>query len=171
MIGDPLLFIQSYLNGNEADLKFKLAIVAFMWGIVTIAMLIDLRSGLRKAKERGEISTSYGYRETVKKANLYYALMTFAFLADCIGTFFYPLPFMTLVASLSLVFIEGKSVLEKAHEKDKRKIIASTKEIVSLIKDRDFINTLGQLSDSVEREKERQHLDKEREEKLKDKDK
>lgn len=153
--GSLIMFIQSYLIGDIVSLRTKLAIVILMWLIVTIAMLIDLRSGVKKAKERGEISTSYGYRETVKKANLYYSLMAFAFLVDCIGTFFYPLPIVTFIASFSLVLIEAKSVLEKAHEKDKRKIISTAKDVINILKDKDFIGAVNQISEVVDNREEK----------------
>lgn len=132
-----LLFIQSYLNDDDASLKFKLAIVGFMWAIVTIAMTVDLLSGYNKAKQREEARTSYGLRRTVQKAVLYFALMLFAFLFDCIGTFFYSLPFVTLVSSAFLVFIEGKSILEKAHDKDKRRINGNINDVAIFLENKD----------------------------------
>ncbi len=132
-----LLFIQSYLKDDYQSLEFKLAIVAIMWGIVTIAMALDLLSGYRKAKDRGEARTSYGLRRTVTKSVLYYALMLFAFLFDCIGTFFYPLPYITLIAAGFLIFIEGKSILEKAHDKDKRKLNKSLEELSIILDNKD----------------------------------
>lgn len=132
-----VLFIQAFLNGDTHALKFKLAIVGFMWAIVTLAMVIDLLSGYQKAKERGEARTSYGLRRTVQKAVLYYALMLFAFMFDCIGTFFYPLPFVTLIASGFLVLIEGKSIFEKAHDKDRRRINGNMKDVAIFLENKD----------------------------------
>lgn len=132
-----LLFIQAYLNNDDASLKFKFAIVGFMWAIVTVAMIVDLLSGYNKAKQRGEARTSYGLRRTVQKAVLYFALMLFAFLFDCIGTFFYSLPFVTLVSSAFLVFIEGKSILEKAHDKDKRRINGNMSDVAIFLENKD----------------------------------
>lgn len=132
-----LLFIQSYLKHDYQSLEFKLAIVVIMWLIVSVAMALDLASGYKKAKERGEARTSYGLRRTVTKAVLYYALMLFAFMFDCIGTFFYPLPYITLIAAAFLVFIEGKSILEKAHDKDKRKLNKSLEELSVILDNKD----------------------------------
>lgn len=132
-----LIFIQSFLNEDYHSLKFKLAIVGIMWLIVTIVMALDLISGYRKAKERGEARTSYGLRRTVTKAVLYYALMLFAFMFDCIGTFFYPLPYVTFIAAAFLIFIEGRSILEKAHDKDKRKLNKSLEELSIILDNRD----------------------------------
>jgi len=134
---DMLLFIQSLLNGDYQAFETKLAIVAIMWFMVTVSMALDLISGYRKAKERGEARTSYGLRRTVTKAVLYYALMLFAFMFDCIGTFFYPLPYVTFIAAAFLIFIEGRSILEKAHDKDKRKLNKSLEELSIILDNRD----------------------------------
>lgn len=76
--------------------------------------------------------TSYGFKQTVNKVVLYYAFMLFALMFDCIGMFFYPLPIVTFVAAAFLIFIEGKSVFEKAHDKDKRKFVRSVEELAIL---------------------------------------
>ena len=132
-----ILFIQSLLSGEYHSLKFKSMIVIIMWLFVTLAMVIDLVSGYRKAKERGEARTSYGLRRTVTKAVLYYALLLFAFMFDCIGTFFYPLPYVTFLVTAFLIFIEGKSILEKAHDKDKRKLNRSLDDLSVMLENKD----------------------------------
>lgn len=124
-----LLFLESLLNQDYGTFKMKLAIVGVMWLFVAVAVVLDLISGWRKARERGEARTSYGLRRTVTKTVLYYAMMLFAFMLDCIGTFFYPLPYVTFIASAFLIFIEGKSILEKAHDKDKRKFAKNLQEL------------------------------------------
>ena len=129
--------IKHLLEGDYSHLRFTLAIVICMWILVTLAFSIDLIAGYRKAKERGEARTSFGLRRTVQKAVLYYTFMLFAFMLDCIGTFFYPLPVITLIASTFLIFIEGKSVLEKAHDKDRRKINDSLDDLSILLENKD----------------------------------
>ncbi|MBD8388206.1 phage holin family protein [Dysgonomonas sp. BGC7] len=132
-----LLIIESLLSGDFASLRFHLAIVAIMWLIVAIAIILDLASGWRKAKERNEARTSYGLRRTVTKTVLYYAMMLFAFMFDCIGMFFYPQPYVTLIAAAFLIFIEGKSILEKAHEKDRYKLNENLKSFGHILENRD----------------------------------
>lgn len=132
-----LLFIESLLTGDFATLRLKLAIVGIMWLLVTLAIIIDLISGWHKAKERGEARTSYGLRRTVSKTVLYYALMLFAFMFDCIGTFFYPQPYITLIAAAFLIFIECKSILEKAHDKDKWKMNKSLEDLNIILDNKD----------------------------------
>lgn len=132
-----LLFIESLLSENYGELKIKLAIVGIMWLFVAVAIVLDLASGWRKARERGEARTSYGLRRTVTKTVMYYAMMLFAFMFDGIGMFFYPLPYVTLIASAFLIFIEGKSILEKAHDKDKRKLSENLHQLGVLLDNKD----------------------------------
>lgn len=129
--------IKHFLDGNYQELQTVLAIIGIMWLLVALAIVIDLVSGVRKAKERGEMRTSYGFKQTVNKTVMYYAFMLFAFMFDCIGMFFYPLPVVTFIASFFLIFIECKSVFEKAHDKDKRKFNKSVQELSILLDNKD----------------------------------
>lgn len=153
------LFIQSFLESDYTDLRFQLAIVLIMWLFVTIAMSADLLSGWRKAKERGEVRSSYGLRRTVNKAVMYYALMLFAFMFDCIGMFFYPLPYITLIAAAFLIFIEGKSIFEKANEKDRRRFNESMNTLATILDNRkDLIDGVVEiLKQKMEKEKENEN--------------
>lgn len=150
-----LLLIQSYLNEDYTSLKFKLLIVAIMWGLVTVSMVIDLISGWSKAKQRGEERTSYGLRRTVTKSVMYYGLLFFAFMFDCIGTFFYPLPYVSMIAAGFLIFIEGKSVLEKANDKDKRKLNKSLEELSIILDNKeDLIKGVAEImKNQIEKQK------------------
>jgi len=151
-----LLIIESYLNQDFAEVRFRLAIVGIMWLFVAIAITLDLISGWRKAKERSEARTSYGLRRTVTKTVLYYAMMLFAFMFDCIGMFFYAQPYVTFVAAGFLIFIEAKSILEKAHDKDRRKIGNSLKELSQIFDNRDdLLKGLFQLVKQLSQEKEK----------------
>lgn len=151
-----LLFIQSFLEENYMALRLKLAIVLIMWLFITVAMCVDLFFGWRKAKERGEMRTSYGLRRTVNKAVMYYALMLFAFMFDCIGTFFYPYPYITMIAAGFLIFIEGKSIFEKANDKDKRRFNQNLNALAAILNNRDdILNGVTELiKNQIEEEKE-----------------
>lgn len=131
--------VEAFLTEDYNALRMKLAIIAIMWLLVALAITLDLVSGWRKAKERGEARTSYGLRRTVTKTVLYYALMIFAFMFDCIGMFFYDQPCVTLVAAAFLIFIEAKSIFEKAHDKDKRKLNKSLEDLSLLLEHKDDI--------------------------------
>lgn len=145
-MNQQLLIIQTLLMGNYETARIDAAIIGVMWLLVAIAIVIDLLSGVRKARERGEMRTSYGFKQTVNKVVLYYAFMLFALMFDCIGMFFYPLPIVTFICAAFLIFIEGKSVFEKAHDKDKRKFTKSVEELAILLENReDLIKGLSEL--------------------------
>ncbi len=145
-MNQQFLIIQTLLTGDYQTARIDAAIIGIMWLLVAIAIVIDLFSGVRKARERGEMRTSYGFKQTVNKVVLYYAFMLFALMFDCIGMFFYPLPVVTFVCAAFLIFIEGKSVFEKAHDKDKRKFTKSVEELVILLENReDLIKGLSEL--------------------------
>ncbi len=125
-----------------------------MWLFVAIAIALDLVSGWRKAKERCEARTSYGLRRTVTKTVLYYAMMLFAFMFDCIGMFFYTQPYVTFIAAGFLIFIEAKSILEKAHDKDRRKISSNLKDLSVMLDNKDdLIKGLSELVKRLTQEK------------------
>lgn len=112
------IFIQSFLAKDYATLEIKLKLVMIMWLVVLFAIIIDLIAGICKARKLGEARTSQGFKRTVNKLCQYYGLLCFAFMFDCIGTFFYSLPYVTFIAAAFLIFIEAKSVFEKAEDKD-----------------------------------------------------
>lgn len=132
-----LLIIQEFLEGKEDVLKYELAIIGIMWGLSLAAMSLDLAFGWRKAKKRGEARTSYGLRRTVTKGVQYFALLFFMFMFDCIIGFFTLLPVATFFGTLFILFVESKSVFEKAHDKDKRRMSKSLEELVTLLENRD----------------------------------
>ncbi|MFV0419331.1 MAG: phage holin family protein [Dysgonomonas sp.] len=129
--------IEAFLTEDFDTLRLKLAIVGFMWLLVAIAISLDLISGWRKAKIRNEARTSFGLRRTVTKFVLYYALMLFAFMFDCIGMFFFSDPYVTLIGAAFLIFIEGKSILERAHDKEKRRINRHLEDLSILLENKD----------------------------------
>lgn len=131
------LFINSFISKDYAALYSKLELVLITWLIVLIAIIIDLFAGLRKASQLGELHTSEGFKRTVTKVTQYYGLMCFALMFDILSSLVFPLPYFTMLASFFLVFIEGKSVFEKAHEKDRRKAHESIKDLIALIENKD----------------------------------
>lgn len=133
------LFINSFLNKDYDILFQKLQFVLILWVIVLAAIIIDLVSGLYKAKQLGEIHTSFGFRRTVSKAIQYYGLMGFALMFDILASLFLSLPYFSFACCVFLAFIEAKSVFEKAGEKDRRRMYESFKDLLSLIENKDNI--------------------------------
>ena len=56
---------------------------------------------------------------------------------DVLSSLVLPLSYFSMLASFFLVFIEAKSVFEKAQDKDRRKINESIKDLVILIENKD----------------------------------
>ena len=110
-----------------------LAIAGTCIGFVIIAMAIDLISGVYKAKQRGEVRTSYGLSRTVSKFILYCGSAIIAAMIDLMIHYshlmilmkFAPLvgvPVVTCLLSVFLCIIEIKSIREKADEKTNKDV-------------------------------------------------
>lgn len=113
----------------------ELFVVAWMlFGIYMLVLLLigaDLWAGVRKAKQRGEVRSSYGYKRTIDKIARYYNALLALTVVDAmqmIGiwyldsyyTFHIPIfPLVTLIGAIGIGCIEIKSIYEKADEKIK----------------------------------------------------
>lgn len=123
------------------DLLIVLGVIFVLYICVLFFVIVDLISGVRKAKERGELRTSTGYKRTVDKLARYYtslicltvmdiAQMMFVWLLDTHYGFNIPLlPIVTGFGAIGLMAIEFKSIREKADEKGQK----NTQEIVKLV--------------------------------------
>ena len=98
---------------------------------VFIMILADLWSGVRKAKLRGEVRSSYMYKKTIDKIARYYNALIALTVIDAMqmGGVWYldgyygwsiPIfPIVTLLGALGVSLVELKSIYEKADEKVK----------------------------------------------------
>jgi hypothetical protein len=101
--------------------------------LVFLAMAIDLMAGLRKAKKRGEIRSSWGLKRTLDKFVNYEGAMLIASMADVMVFFCHVweivglkmlqgVPVLSCVLAVFLLLVEFISVREKADEKTKTEI-------------------------------------------------
>ncbi len=151
------LFINSFLNKDYQSLAIKLELVMIIWVLVLIAIAIDLISGLRKASQLGELHTSYGFRRTVSKMVQYYCLMFFAFMFDVLSSPVLPVPYFSILAGFFLIFIEAKSVLEKAQDKHRRKMKESIQDLIVLIENKDdLVKGVVEILKNSENKKEKE---------------
>lgn len=110
---------------------------------VLLAIIADLFSGLRKARQRGERCTSSGLRRTVDKICRYYVALFSMTVIDVMliaslrylqsdGVSLIPVfPYFSSLGAVSLVLIEIKSILEHSDEKgDLRRTLASLIDIL-----------------------------------------
>lgn len=101
-------------------IAIRAIIVLVCWLFMIISVLIDFWSGVSTAKAIGEPLHSKGFRRTISKTAEYIRVMIFAAMFDAIGICFVPsyiLPFATIVGTLSIMLIEGKSVIENSRRK------------------------------------------------------
>jgi hypothetical protein len=114
----------------DIDQLGVVAIILFVeYVLVLLAVFADLWSGVRKARQRGEARTSYGFKRTVDKLCRYLNLMiilTILDLMQIVGIWYidhyygYSMPVfpaVTLIGALCIGAIEMKSIWEKADDK------------------------------------------------------
>jgi hypothetical protein len=139
--------------------------------LVLLAILADLWSGVRKAKQNGIVRSSYGFKRTVDKIARYYNMLFALTVVDAmqmtavwyLATYYdYRLPmfpFITLVGAIGLALIEIKSIYEKASDKVKiqnisdlaGKVIANKDDIREVVKD--VVDYMNKSDDSKDGQK------------------
>ncbi len=92
-------------------------IIAICMGAMTVAMFIDLVSGVRKAIENGEATTSTGFRKTCDKARKYFSPFLIAVCVDIIACIVTPIPIFCMIWAAYVCFCEFTSVREKSWQK------------------------------------------------------
>lgn len=99
--------------------------------IVFVAMMIDLASGLYKAKQRGEIRSSWGLKRTISKFIAYEGSMMLAAGVDLLIYFsrlfelfhlhiIVGIPVVTCIIGIFLLVVEFMSIRERADKKTKK---------------------------------------------------
>ena len=141
------------------DMGNMLMVVLIAMIIVVLAMTVDLVSGLIKAKQRGEIRSSYGLKRTLNKFVLYEGGMLIAAGIDLLIHLshllqLFPLkaiegvPVITLVVGIYLLIVEALSVREKADQKV-RDDMRKAKELLEKVITKEDIADI--LSEVIER--------------------
>lgn len=123
-----------------------MAIVSFYF--ITLCLIFaDLWSGVRKAKERGEMRTSEAYKRTVDKINKYFNLLIALTLSDGMQIFvvyflyreynydIVMFPWFTLLGCAYTAFIEIKSISEPANVKERKQQQDFKRIILAILKD------------------------------------
>lgn len=108
---------------NIDDLMFfiavRICIVLVCWLFMIFACLVDFWSGITTAKALGEKLMSHGFRRTIIKVGDYIRILLFALMFDMLGSFlsFYKIPFATILCTIAIMLIEGRSVIENSRRK------------------------------------------------------
>ena len=127
---------------------------------VMLAMLIDLISGLYKAKLRGELRTSYGLSRSVSKFILYGGSVMIALMVDIMVHYsrlfvlmkllpIVGVPVITCLVSVFLCVIEFISIREKAEDKVRKRMDKTLGAIIELIGRERLRDILAEKVDST----------------------
>ena len=118
------------------------------YAAVICAVVIDLRSGVIRARREGRRRTSRGYRQTVEKLSRYLVTLlalsavdaliagTAMLLVSTMGWNLPVMPLFTTLGALALCFIEGKSVVENTQRRADFTDAASS--VADLLTDREL---------------------------------
>lgn len=103
-----------HLNVTQ-DLGHGLTLIFLCFVVIFVAVCIDFSAGYKAAKVCKEPIKSRLLRRTVSKVTDYYHFLIVGVLVDILGLAFpwYSIPFAAVIVSISVVLIEGWSVIEK----------------------------------------------------------
>ena len=101
------------------ELHSKALIVLVLWIIPLIAYFVDFWTGIEAAKAQGERIHSHKLRNTFNKVGEYWRFQLMAGLIDTIGCLlpFYDLPYISMIATISVILVEYRSVRENFKKK------------------------------------------------------
>lgn len=143
------------------DLK-GLMIMSLLVGVaaiaVVVAIMLDLASGLRKAKLMGEARRSYAYERTTTKLMrngslvlimaMIDVLLYFGHLWDILGLgILSNVPVVTFGASVWMCFVQAVSIKEKAEDKAERKTAEALKQLGEVLTTEQLQALLNKVQD------------------------
>lgn len=142
------------LNKNYDSLFVQLTIVMIVWLLVILSNGIDLYFGIKKSKESGVYTHSYGLRKTSEKVVQYLAFMFFMLFIDVLNPIWVyfdlvQLPLLTIFGGIVLIYTEWKSVKEKTDEKFRYAIKNNTADIIKFLQEnKDFVEKLSEFENN-----------------------
>lgn len=143
--------MNSILSGSSN----MIIIIVMACMIVLFAMIIDLISGINKAKQRGEVRSSYGLSRTLSKFIMYEGGMLIAAGVDLLIHFsklylllhldvIYGLPVVTCLVGIFLLIVEFLSVREKADDKTRTEISRAEQIAMKVFNKEELVQALTQ---------------------------
>ena len=132
---------------------FMMYVVVLACLIVFMAMIVDLVSGLYKAKQRNEIRSSWGLKRTLSKFIMYEGGMVIAagidllmFLSKLFVLFHLDVlqgvPIITCIVGIFLLIVEFLSVREAADEKTKTEMSRVATAAATLVNKDDLVTAI-----------------------------
>lgn len=120
-----------------AGLNRGIMIAFLLCVLVCAAALIDMWTGIDAAKTNKEKIMSHGLRKTVRKIIDYLRIVYFFLLIDILGAIFvwYNLPYCAILATLGVLLIEGRSVIENSKKKKSAagRVVDVVQEVISCV--------------------------------------
>ena len=126
---------------NEAILNYlshlygHVVLIVVATAALIFAMGIDLIFGIRKAKQRGEATTSTGFKKTCEKARKYFSPYLVLVCIDLLAAVLLPVPAFSMLWAAYCIYCEFKSVREKAWQKEELRKAENTMNVVIENKD------------------------------------
>ena len=141
---------------NFGELMFFIAIrvgiILICWIFMILSSIVDFWSGTATAKALGQALMSHGFRRTITKIGDYVRLMLFALMFDILGSLlsFYIIPFATILCTIAVIYIEGKSVVEnskckKAHAADVPDIVKKIVQAATVEQGHEILNEITKI--------------------------
>lgn len=139
---------------NLTALKEMTVLVVIACIIVFVAMMIDLAAGLYKAKQRGEIRSSWGLKRTLTKFITYEGGMLIAAGVDMLIyvsrlfelfhlTPIIGIPVVTCLIGIFLLVVEFLSIREKSDKKTKKDFSEAGELLTKLFESKTFMDVVA----------------------------
>lgn len=148
------------INALMFFIAVRAGIILVCWFFMVVSSIVDFWSGIDTAKALGQALMSNGFRRTVTKIGDYVRLMLFALMFDILGSLlsFYIAPFATILCTIAIIYIEGKSVVEnskrkKAHAAEVPDIIRKIVQAATVEQGHEIFNEIAKIMALKEKEK------------------
>lgn len=144
-----------HLNITQ-DIGHGMTLIFICAVAILLAVLIDLSTGVERAKKCKERIKSHILRRTISKVVDYYRLLFFGVIIDVLGLAFvwYNMPYCAVVVAVGVVLIEAKSVLENYHKMKSaaRAMPDVVRQIVEAVTDKDAEKIIELIKDNDKRD-------------------
>lgn len=135
--------LQAFIESELGFTRIKLAIIGVLWLSVFFAMILDLISGLLKAKKAGIATSSELLKRTTSKVIKNYTALMFMIMFDMlffwVTTYFkavdlsyFPIP--SIAMAMFEIFVEYKSFRENLNDKQRIKDAEALAELLDIAK-------------------------------------
>jgi hypothetical protein len=147
-------------DGLMFFIAIRVGIILICWIFMILSSIVDFWSGTTTAKALGQALMSHGFRRTITKIGDYVRLMLFALMFDILGSLlsFYIIPFATILYTVAVIYIEGKSVVEnskrkKAHAAEVPDIVKQIVRATTAEQGHEILDKISQLLTLNEKDK------------------